>query len=108
VDNPPSLGDGPLSNVVELVRHAVLKTPRKRPRRELPDWADRCIKDDEGRIIPNLANVLVVLRALPEVAEVFGYDEMSCTSIIRKVLPVAPDGESAGAGPFPGPSAMPT
>jgi len=94
-------GNSPATNVVDLVNRAMAKPARKRPMRELPAWADRCIKDDFGRIVPNLANVLVALPALPEVEDAFAYDEMSCAVIVRKALPVAPNGESAGAGPFP-------
>jgi predicted P-loop ATPase len=74
---------------------------KRRPARELPDWADGCIKDDFERIVPNLANVLVAIRALPELADAFAYDEMSCEAVIRKALPVAPNGESASIAAFP-------
>jgi predicted P-loop ATPase len=77
------------------------KKARRCPPRELPDWAERCVKDEYGRIVSNLANVLIAMRALPEVADAFAYDEMSCASIIRKTLPVAPNGERASTGPFP-------
>jgi hypothetical protein len=93
------------NNVADFNSRALRKgrKPRPRPRPALPDWADRCIKDEMGRIIPNLANALVALRALPELVDAFAYDEMSCASIIRKALPIGPGGESAGAGPFPRP-----
>jgi predicted P-loop ATPase len=94
-------GDVAQKFAAEIVNLATRKPKRERPKRDLPDWADRCIKDDMGRIVPNLANVLVALRALPELADAFAYDEMSCASIIRKALPVAPNGESASGGPFP-------
>jgi predicted P-loop ATPase len=76
---------------------------RRRRGRELPEWADGCVKDDAARIIPNLANVLVALRSLPEVADAFAYDSMSCETILRKELPIAPNGESASNAPFPRP-----
>jgi predicted P-loop ATPase len=94
--------EAPPNNVADFNSRALAKKARKpRPRPELPDWADRCIKDDMGRIIPNLANVLVALRALPEVEEAFAYDRMLRVTILRKDLPVAPGGESASAGPLP-------
>ena len=101
-DNPGSGGgDRAPASVAELVDLATRRPKRKRPEREMPEWADRCIKDDFGRIVPNLANVLVALRALPEVSDAFAYDEMSCATMLRRGLPVSPFGESAGAGPFP-------
>lgn len=66
----------------EIVNLATRRPRRERPKRELPDWADRCIKDDMGRIVPNLANVLVALRELTEVAEAFAYDRMSRVAIL--------------------------
>jgi hypothetical protein len=101
-DQVDSGGDVAQKTVAALIDLATRRpVARKRPARLLPDWADRCIKDDMGRIVPNLANVLVALRALPELDDAFAYDEMSCASIIRRALPVAPNGESASAGPFP-------
>jgi predicted P-loop ATPase len=90
------------NNVADFNSRALAKKAPKRPSREdMPDWAERCLKDDRENIIPNLANALIALRADPDLAEAFAYDEMSCTSILRRAIPVAPGGESAGAGPFP-------
>jgi predicted P-loop ATPase len=88
-------------NTIADFAAAAAKPKRKRPTRALPDWASRCIFDDYGRIIPNLANVLIALRALPEVKDAFAYDEMSCSARIRAALPVAPDGESASFAKIP-------
>jgi hypothetical protein len=101
--NTPPLDERnpPPNNVEDFNSRALERKARKpRPRPALPDWAERCIKDDMERIIPNLANVLVALRALPEVAEAFAYDSMLKVTILRKELPVAPGGESASSGPF--------
>jgi predicted P-loop ATPase len=94
-------GDVAQKFAAEIVSLATRRPKRERPKRELPAWADRCIKDDMERIIPNLANVLVALRALPEVREAFAYDRMLRVTILRGELPVAPGGESASAGPLP-------
>jgi predicted P-loop ATPase len=102
--NTPPLDERnpPPNNIEDFNSRALERKARKpRPRPALPDWAHRCIKDDLERIIPNLANVLVALRALPEVAESFAYDSMLKVAILRKELPVAPGGESASSGPFP-------
>jgi predicted P-loop ATPase len=86
-----------------MLRPAEHRVPKRKRRsaHEVPDWAARCIKDGAGRIIPNLANVLVALRALPEVADAFAYDLMACSTILRKELPIAPNGEGASSAPFP-------
>jgi hypothetical protein len=89
------------NNIADFVVAAAAKPARKRPTRSLPDWASRCIFDDYGRIIPNLANVLIALRALPEVRDAFAYDAMSCCAILRQAMPVAPNGESASSAPLP-------
>jgi predicted P-loop ATPase len=94
VDNPPK-------TVSELVDLAARRPARKRPPRAVPPWAEACIKDDYGRIIPCLANVLIALRALPDVADAFAYDTMACSAILRSALPIAPGGESASSAPFP-------
>jgi predicted P-loop ATPase len=94
--------DAPPVTVVDFVDRAAKRKPKpKPPASELPDWTERCVRDDDGRIVSNLANALVALRAAPEVADAFAYDEMSCASIIRMALPVAPNGESARGAPFP-------
>jgi hypothetical protein len=84
---PTAPADSPPNNITDFVAAAAAKPKRKRPTRVLPDWASLCISDDYGRVIPNLANVLIALRALPEVKEAFAYDEMSCSARIRTALP---------------------
>ena len=101
VDQIDMDAEAPPNNVADFNSRALRKGRKPRPRPALPDWAERCIKDEMGRIIPNLANVLAALRALPELVDAFAYDEMSRTAILRKELPVAPGGESAGLAPFP-------
>jgi predicted P-loop ATPase len=92
----------PPNNVEDFTSRALERKARKpRPRPALPEWAHRCIKDDNDRIIPNLANVLVALRALPEVVDAFAYDSMLKVATLRRELPVAPGGESASSGPLP-------
>jgi hypothetical protein len=101
-DQVDSGGDVAQKTVAALIDLATRRpAARKRTARELPDWAGRCIKDDMGRIVPNLANVLVALRALPELAGAFAYDAMLRAAVLRKDLPVAPGGASASSGPLP-------
>jgi predicted P-loop ATPase len=66
-------------------------------------WLSGCISDERGRAVPNLANLLVALRAAPELAGAFAYDAMLRAPILTKELPVAPGGESANSDPSPRP-----
>jgi hypothetical protein len=99
-DHVDSGGDVAQKFAAEIVSLATRRPKRERPKRELPAWADRCIKDDMERIIPNLANVLVALRALPELADAFAYDSMLRVTILRKELPVAPGERARAPGRF--------
>jgi predicted P-loop ATPase len=59
-----------------------------------PDWMDRCIVDDKGRIVANLANAMVVLRSAPEFSGLLKYDEMLAAPLLCGPTPVfgqAPD-----------------
>jgi predicted P-loop ATPase len=66
-------------------------------------WLSDCITDERGRAVPNLANLLVALRAAPELTSAFAYDGMLRAPILTKKLPVAPAGESANGDPLPRP-----
>ena len=59
-------------------------------------WLDGCDRDEWGRIVPNLANVMVALRTAPEIERAFGYDEMARASIIVEELP-----DRANSDPLP-------
>ena len=62
-----------------------------------PGWAIDCITDDRGRIVPNLANLMVALRNAPEIADAFAFDEMLHATILCMPLPIARCGEIANA-----------
>jgi predicted P-loop ATPase len=64
-------------------------------------WLSACICDERGRLVPNLANILIALRTAPELSDAFAYDSMLKVAIIREELPVAPGGESASSGALP-------
>lgn len=66
-------------------------------------WLKDCICDERGRIVPNLANVLIALRTAQELAEAFASDAMLCAAILMKELPVAPGGETGKGDPLPRP-----
>lgn len=50
---------------------------------------DGLIKDDRGRCVPNVANVMAVLRGVSDVEFCFSYDEMLCAAMLSAPLPVA-------------------
>jgi predicted P-loop ATPase len=42
----------------------------------MPDWMHDCITGDNGRVLPNVANILVALRADPKLKDCFSFDQM--------------------------------
>jgi predicted P-loop ATPase len=58
-------------------------------RKSYPSWLNGCVRDDRGCVVPNLANVLVALRAASELKDAFAYDEMLCSAILRQEFPWA-------------------
>jgi hypothetical protein len=75
---------------VKLLR--VKRRSEKRRRINGAPWLSKCIKDDRGCVVPNLANLLVGLRAAPELVGAFAFDGMQRAPILMKELPVAPAG----------------
>ena len=58
------------------------------------------VRDGSGNPLPILANLMIVLRASPEVADAFTFDEMSCAAVLTQALPATDQG---GLGPYPRP-----
>jgi predicted P-loop ATPase len=74
----------------------------KRKRRE--GWLALCLLDEKGRVLANLANVMIALRNDPAVENSFAFDEMAQTTMLMRPLPLAPSGRPAGNGPTPRPA----
>jgi predicted P-loop ATPase len=55
---------------------------RRRHEPEGPAWLDDCIETDNGTPVPNVANVLIGLRA--DYPDVFAYDEMRRTAVFKE------------------------
>jgi predicted P-loop ATPase len=55
---------------------------------------DGMVTDDRGRFIPNVANVLAILRSAAPVAQCFAYDAMLCATMLTSTLPT-PGGGAA-------------
>src|SRR5215211_8252675 len=48
----------------------------------LHNWLSRCIKDEKGKPLPIVANVMVALRSDPDLRDAFAYDEMACMPLM--------------------------
>ncbi|MGV4857091.1 VapE domain-containing protein [Acetobacter senegalensis] len=63
-----------------------------------PAWLDDCQVDDRGQPIPNVANVLMALRADERFSGTFAKDEMQCMPLLMKSL--GPQAEPFKARPL--------
>ena len=70
-------------------RFAELKKTREAAlrRRKQPDWTDRLILNKDGKIIANLANLILILREAPKWKGVLAYDEFNVRVVIRQRPP---------------------
>jgi hypothetical protein len=74
------------------------KPPPAPPPGGWPAWATRLRRDDRGRVVADLANVMIALRGEDKLAEACAFDEMLQHSIVQKPWPRLPD---AGPGQPP-------
>jgi predicted P-loop ATPase len=99
-----NLADG-LEELLPQEGAAVISLASKRKSRRKPrigtPWLESAITDDRGRVLPNLANIMIGLREAPEIAEAFAFDEMLRAPLIVRALPIV-DG-ICDSGPFPRP-----
>lgn len=78
-----------------------LAEAKRRKRRAGPseaargDWYSRCMVNRDGAVRNNLANIMLGLREDPAWSGVLGYDEMACTALLLKPVPV--HGKDGGA-----------
>jgi predicted P-loop ATPase len=61
-----------------------------------PEWIHDCITGENGRILPNVANILVALRADPKLQDCFAFDQM-----LQAPLLMQPLNDSEGFEPRP-------
>jgi hypothetical protein len=45
-------------------------------------WQSRCLTDERGKLLPNVANALTALRLAPELRDAYAYDEMQCLPML--------------------------
>ncbi|TFW54399.1 virulence-associated E family protein [Bradyrhizobium sp. MOS001] len=62
--------------------------PSSRPSRNATSWLSKCIVDEKGRIIPNVANVALVMRNAPELVGLLRYDEMMQATYVCRPIPI--------------------
>jgi predicted P-loop ATPase len=82
----------------------VVAAKSKRTRTALPPFLSgkEMVKDDRGRLVSNVANVLTVLRSASDVEQCFSYDEMLCVTMLTAPLPTPSGGIANEAeGPRP-------
>jgi hypothetical protein len=66
-------------------RFAELKKTREAALRrgKQPDWTDQLILNAAGKIVPNLANLILMLREAPKWKGVLAYDEFNARVVIK-------------------------
>lgn len=85
------------ANVTPFPQHRRRRTPPPPPPGGWPDWY-QSLRRDNGRVIPDVANVLHVLRRDPRLVECFAFDEMLYASVLERATPFVPGGR-AGKDP---------
>ena len=82
------LNEGSLKLILKN-RFADLKKAREATLRrgKPPDWTDELILDKDGKIVANLANLILILREAPKWNGVLGYDEFNARVVIRRRPP---------------------
>jgi predicted P-loop ATPase len=103
----PQEDPGPTSQNDYGARGPEPKRKRRKARAErddLPPWLQSCEKDGRDQIIPNLANLMIALRADPDIANALAFDQMLHAPVLRLALPAAPNGRTTGGDdPLPRP-----
>jgi hypothetical protein len=80
------------------------KRSRKKPSAaQRAPWLSGAICDERGRPLAVLANVMLALRAAPELADALTFDEMMRAPILNRELPLANGATRTTAGALPRP-----
>jgi predicted P-loop ATPase len=103
MDKPNYIDDESWEQATKNVANDKRSRRRDKGRKVREGWLGRCLVDDRDRIFPNLANVLIALRADPSIEDAFAFDEMLRAATLVKRLPVAPNGEPTETDPIPRP-----
>jgi predicted P-loop ATPase len=92
-DGPP--GAAAVSNVTPFPKGRKRKPPPPPPPGGWPPWHPLLRRDDRGRVIPDLRNVLIALRGEQSIAYGIAFDEMLQRALVTRIWPHA-----AGAQPI--------
>jgi predicted P-loop ATPase len=93
----PDLGDGKVVRFDKTRRRK--KPPPTPPPGGWPAWVGRLRRDDRGRVIADLANVLIALRGEESVYLGVAFDEMLQYPIVTRVWPHTPEAQPIKSAP---------
>ena len=65
--------------------------PKAKPKMHEPPWFQGMVRDDRGRVMAVLANVMEALRKAPEISSSVAFDDMLKAPILTSPLPVIDD-----------------
>jgi predicted P-loop ATPase len=71
----------------ELKKQRLATLQQRQGRRKQSHWSDQLILNKDGKIVANLANLVLMLREAPKWKGVLGYDEFAARAVIRKCPP---------------------
>ena len=71
----------------ELKKQRLATLQQRQGRRKQSHWSDQLILNKDGKIVANLANLVLMLREAPKWKGVLGYDEFAARVVIRKCPP---------------------
>lgn len=64
-----------------------------------PNWLGRLRRDERGRVIPDLANVMIALRNEEQLVDACAYDDMMQHSIVERAWPHTEDAQPVRPAP---------
>jgi predicted P-loop ATPase len=99
--NDNSDGDGE-NKVVRFPTRGRKKAAKPAPPKPT-GWAANAILDTMMKPLANVANVLLAVRSMPELASVLAYDEMLRAAVLKTELPLVRGANAASRDPLPRP-----
>src|SRR5271170_8448871 len=76
---------------------------KRRTQTPPPDWLAKAIVDERGRIVANVANVLLALRSAPALCGIFTFDGMASMVVLSLPVPLADGAEPPSDDKYPRP-----
>ena len=84
---PPPKGNGHDPNPADLGEPP---PGSPRPDQQGPDWRERCLCDEKGRVLSNLANTMLALRDDTSLRGMLAYDEMYAGEVLLREIDRTP------------------